>query len=512
MSIRDPLTRALDVIDLEAQSRISPIALRSRRVRALSLSPRTILQLAALAIGLQFLFMSMLSIRRHESFGSSAYDLGIVDQAVWNAAAGRDLQSSIMGYHFFGEHFSPILYLLVPLYEIAPDVRVALAFQSFALALAAVPLFLLARRGLGPLSAFGFVLLYLAYSPARNVALFDVHEIAFATPILFFACWFLETRNNLALAATCFLALLCKEEIGLVVAGIGIYLFFARRERAWGVAFFVLGMAWITAAVLVIIPHFRGTGYAFVDRYASLGRTPSQVLLTLILHPWIPIQRILDPARLKYIVDVFGPLSFLSFAAPAQLLLAAPTFFLSILSDQPAQYSTTYHYTAPLTPFVFYSAIHGCARLSRFAARARNPALRALSRPPAVVGAMLVVSLLIFARSPASDWKRYSPNAQEQAMDAALRSIPPQTSVCAQATLVPHLSQRRDITQFPNVRGASVICLDRDAAPWPIEKEERDEIVNDLVARGEYIVIREEGSLQILERRTTLAAQSFSAK
>ncbi|HET9887952.1 MAG TPA: DUF2079 domain-containing protein, partial [bacterium] len=360
----------------------------------------------------QFLLMSWISIRRHESFSSSAYDLGIVDQAVWNAAAGRDLQSSIMGYHFFGEHFAPILYALVPFYEIAPEVRVALIFQSFALAIAAIPIFLLARRILGPLAASGFVLLYCAYTPARNVNLFDVHEIAFATPILLFACWFLETRRNVALAMACFLALLCKEEIGLVVAGMGIYLFWVRRERAWGAAFFILGFAWIAAAVLVVIPHFRGTGYAFVDRYASIGRTPAEVLKTLLTHPWIPFVKIFEPGRLKYIVEMFGPLSFLSFAAPAQLLLGAPTFFLSILSDQPAQYSTTFHYTAPLTPFVFYSAIHGCANLVRLAARL--PALlRIVFRPASVVRAMLAVSIIFFARSPSSDWQHYSPNAQD---------------------------------------------------------------------------------------------------
>jgi uncharacterized membrane protein len=470
-------------------------------------TPRGVTLALFLAILFQFVLMSWITIRRHESFSSAAYDLGIVDQAVWNAAHGRDLESSIMGYHFFGEHFSPILYAIVPLYQIAADVRVALAFQSLALALGAIPIFLLARRALGPLAALGFVALYFAYTPSRNVNLFDIHEIAFATPILLFACWFLETRRYVALAFACFLALLCKEEVGLVVAGIGIYLFFIRRERVWGTSFFVLGFAWIIAAVLLVIPHFRGTGYAFVDRYASIGRTPAEVLSTLLAHPWIPIQKLIDPQRLQYVWEVFGPLGFLSFAAPSLLLLAAPTFFLSILSDQPAQYSTAYHYTAPLTPFVFYSAIQGCARLSRIATRARTPALRAMARPQVLVAAMLFVSLAFFATSPQKDWKRFAPNERHRAMASALQSIDPHVSVCAQATLVPHLSQRREITQFPNLKNAAVICVDRNAEPWPISKEERDEIVNRLVERGEYSVIREEGSLQILERSTMLAAQ-----
>src|SRR5688572_28472676 len=197
--------------------RVLPAAGRSfpiRWARALARSSRGIVLAASLAVFLYFLLMSWITIRRHESFSSTAYDLGIVDQVVWNAAQGRNLESSIMGHHFFGEHFSPILYLLVPLYEIAADVRVALVFQTFALALAAIAIFLLARRALGPLPALGFVVLYLAYSPARNVNLFDVHEVAFATPILLFACWFLETRRYAALAAACFLLCFARKRSG----------------------------------------------------------------------------------------------------------------------------------------------------------------------------------------------------------------------------------------------------------------------------------------------------------
>ncbi|MDO8673701.1 MAG: hypothetical protein Q7O66_20005, partial [Dehalococcoidia bacterium] len=40
-------------------------------------------------IGLYALTFALLSIQQHDSFGTNAFDLGNMDQAVWNTANGR---------------------------------------------------------------------------------------------------------------------------------------------------------------------------------------------------------------------------------------------------------------------------------------------------------------------------------------------------------------------------------------------------------------------------------------
>ena len=59
-------------------------------------------------IGSYFAVMSLVTIRRHVTFHSNGYDLGIFDQLIWSVSRGFPLESSILGYHFLGEHFSPI--------------------------------------------------------------------------------------------------------------------------------------------------------------------------------------------------------------------------------------------------------------------------------------------------------------------------------------------------------------------------------------------------------------------
>lgn len=111
--------------------------------------------------------------------------MGLFSQMLWTAAHGDGLFSSILGHHFLGEHFAPILYALVPLYRIFPSPATLLITQTVTLGLGAVPLFHLASSVLRS-RAWGlfFAFLYLCYQPIRNVNLLDFHEISIATPLL----------------------------------------------------------------------------------------------------------------------------------------------------------------------------------------------------------------------------------------------------------------------------------------------------------------------------------------
>ena len=58
---------------------------------------------------------------RHWHFGSSAFDLGIFDQAIWNLSRFQAPASSINGFsNVMGDHFYPIIVAFAPLYWLAP--------------------------------------------------------------------------------------------------------------------------------------------------------------------------------------------------------------------------------------------------------------------------------------------------------------------------------------------------------------------------------------------------------
>ena len=89
---------------------------------------------------------SLLSIIRHNRFDSFAYDLGIYDQVVWQYSRLKIPHSSIKEKIIFGDHFTPTLAFLAPLYWIWNNVRTLLIFQSFWVSISAFGFYLLAKH------------------------------------------------------------------------------------------------------------------------------------------------------------------------------------------------------------------------------------------------------------------------------------------------------------------------------------------------------------------------------
>ena len=67
------------------------------------------------------IFMSALSVARHNGFMTHAFDLGIHDQAIYNILHGGTMRTTLYGPYaidYIGDHFSPILYLVAPIYAL----------------------------------------------------------------------------------------------------------------------------------------------------------------------------------------------------------------------------------------------------------------------------------------------------------------------------------------------------------------------------------------------------------
>ena len=94
------------------------------------------------------LVLAVYSITRFNHFNAKAYDLGLHAQVFWNTSHGRLFAGSVEVDNYLGDHVSPIILLLAPLYRLLPDPRTLLLLQAVALASGALPLALLARRRL----------------------------------------------------------------------------------------------------------------------------------------------------------------------------------------------------------------------------------------------------------------------------------------------------------------------------------------------------------------------------
>src|SRR5881392_1185085 len=132
--------------------------------------------------------MSYQAILRYETFKAGAFDLGNMDQVLWNTIHGRFFQFTNQAIDWYGPptrlaiHFEPIILPLSLLYAFHADPRVLLVFQTITLALGAVPVFLLTRKYLleWPLPATFMALAYLLAPALLGLNIFDFHPLSLA--------------------------------------------------------------------------------------------------------------------------------------------------------------------------------------------------------------------------------------------------------------------------------------------------------------------------------------------
>src|SRR3989344_3752987 len=102
---------------------------------------------------------------RHYNFYTQTWDMGAFVQTMWNTTQGRIMFNNIEEVHnTLGVHMSPWLFALVPGYLLFQSPYYLLIVQTIALALGAIPAYLLAYHILRKKSyALAFATNYLLY-------------------------------------------------------------------------------------------------------------------------------------------------------------------------------------------------------------------------------------------------------------------------------------------------------------------------------------------------------------
>jgi len=419
--------------------------------------------LLAAAIAAYAAGFGALSVLRHEAYVTGRFDLGNMVQAVWSTAHGRPLQmTDLHGDQIsrLAAHVDPILVVFAPLWWIWPSPHMLLVAQACAVALGAIPVFLLARKHLASSrAALGFGLAYLLYPATGWLTLNEFHPVALATPLLLFAFWYLDEDRLLPFSACALAAALCKEEIALVVAGFGIWYALARGRWVVGAAIAVAGGAWAAIAIAIVIPHYNaGAESDFYGRYSEVGGSAGGIVKTAFTHPLRIAEAAFSARDLHYLLDLVAPLAALCLLAPLMLVAALPELAINLLSSATTQTSIHFHYTAGLIPPLVIGAIFGAKRLSRWAFP---------------VAAAIVVAALVgnYRLGPIPGW-RHVPGGQkfqataarvtahDRIADRALRLIPDDAVVCATNTLGAHLSARRRVLSFPFIEDSKWVAAD----------------------------------------------------
>jgi len=404
-----------------------------------------------------------LSVLRHEAFETGRFDLGNMVQAVWSTAHGHVLQvTNLHGAQAsrLAAHVDPILVVFAPLWRIWPSPSLLLTTQALAVALGALPLFWLARKHTGSeRAALGFSLAYLLFPATGWLALNEFHPVALACPLLLFAIWYLDEDRLLPFAFFAALAALTREEIPLVIAGLGIWYAIGRRRWLAGGTIAAAGIAATAVAIQVVIPHFNhGSGSSFYGRYNAVGGSAAGIVRKAFTDPERLLSVAFDHRGTHYLLDLLLPIAGLALLAPLLLVALVPELALNLLSSVDAQSSIHYHYVAAEVPILFAAAAIGVRRLGRWAGAAATVVVLATIAGNFLLGPIPIWRFLPGGQTLQATSAQVSRHDRIAARE--LKLIPPTAPVTATNALGAHLSERKRIFSFPYLRAATWVVVD----------------------------------------------------
>ncbi|HEY3611749.1 MAG TPA: DUF2079 domain-containing protein [Pseudonocardiaceae bacterium] len=445
------------------------------------------------------------SLLRDHHLGTAGYDLGIFDQAVQSYAHLDAPMTPLKGpgFNLLGDHFSPILALLAPLYRIWPDRRLLLVAQALLLAVSVVPVVGVTARKLGHWAGFAVGVAYGLSWGIQGMVGYDFHEVAFAIPLLAFAMAALAENRYRAVAVWALPLLLVKEDMGLTVAAIGLVLVLRRQWRL-GAGLTVAGIGTFLLTTLVIIPHldhlFHTYRYWSVVGSAKSNTAPAPgigQLLRLLVD--LPRDAVTPTGKLTMLLWLFGIVAFVVFRSPL-LLVAVPTLLWRLVSTNPAYWSIgQVHYNAVLMPIVFVAFADAVASLRS----GRWRLLRGCGR--IAVPVVLAVALLALPRFSLWDLTRaatYRADPHAAAARALAGRIPSGAEVSASNYLVPVVVDRCVTVLFPNVHRVPVDYVLVDTTNLygvPLPHDQQEAYLIALPGQGYHLIGQADG-IELFQR------------
>lgn len=410
---------------------------------------------------------------------NDTWDLAVANQTMWLLSHG-----GISAYYSSGfstiyplQFEEPIMFLILPIYMIAPGIPTLLIIQTIALGCAAFPLFLFARTLLrDEIAAVICALSYLLYFPLASANLFDFHTETFFPLFFFTMCYWWALRRPalmclgavlvalinplLLIVSVIFLPLSSYLEVSapspLAKLVLGLRAFWADRLR----------LATVSALVAtILVYHLSGLLFATFAPALASNELPFTATITysfnlklmLIIYlfagvAFIPIYRLSwIPVALPYFAYVFYSTSqsaWTVFGVMYPIMAVGPIFFavvLAMASVKESVYRSTQTHKARRRCILFDSMT---SRLLGVGGTSYERMIRGL------VISTIVFTLVYSPLSPINDeiaggyfsgnhetTQITTPTSDTQFLDQVVALIPPDGSVLTQNN-IPQLSGR----------------------------------------------------------------------
>ena len=394
----------------------------------------------AMFVAAYILYFSVRTVEIHNGLGTSAYDFGLYDQGVWLLSRFKAPFVTLMGRSLFGDHTSLILLFVAPFYWISASTSFLLVLQSVVIGLAAVPVYLYARRRLeSGLLAVLFGVIFLLHPAVANTNLENYHPDSFLALFVGMGIYAALTERWRLYAVAVVLALLVKEDVALVMIPLGIWVM-VRRDRRVGEATIAGSLMYMGLALFVIMRSLIGVPTLNLWRIPFGG--PAGFISEGITRPGNVVDHLLSDGRPFYLWQMLVPAIFVIWRRPGVALISGLVLITNVISTFSPQYEIQFHYSLVAVPAIVFGAIWAVEAFMRHQAL--------------IVTGLLVVTVwtsflwgpMPWSRTVYASWPPSHPVAVAGA--DIIRDVPEDAIVSAHYSLTAHLARREQIYMYPN--------------------------------------------------------------
>lgn len=403
---------------------------------------------AAVLASIFIVFVGLVCCMKYRNYFTSCYDFGIFSQAFYYLKeTGLPLSTcerdGLLSH--FAVHFSPVLYLLVPVYIIFPHPETLLVAQAVVVASGVIPTLLICRKkGLSNAQSLAAAVCYLALPCFAGGSFYYFHENCFLAPLAMWLIYFCETENSVLSVVSAVLMLSVKEDAAVYAAVIALY--FAVCKKGWKccLVIFVVAVVYFLA-----VTHFlASSGLGVMTwRYKNYMYDDSGSLLTIFksvaVNPVFTIAQCFTTEKLLFILQMLLPLGLLPICLkhPKELVLLIPFVLVNLMTNYGYQYNIGYQYAFGSGSILVYLAI----------VNSRNFRVRGKMW---LIAACSAVIIFVGTFSHQLDTITNYPNNSERRAEIgyALSLVPDDASVAVSTFFLPNLSQRDEIYELETTK------------------------------------------------------------
>ncbi|HXU27023.1 MAG TPA: DUF2079 domain-containing protein [Bacteroidia bacterium] len=433
-----------------------------------------------------FLLYLITGVTNHYLFRSYACDYGVYNFAFWDYAHFRISPCLIfhikdLKVNFLQDHFSLTLFFLIPFYWLLnwlTGTYTLLILQTTAIILSGWILSkYITLKSNNSWVGVGAMLYYFLMQARYASMASDCNLAIFSNCLIPFFLYYFEKKKYLISGIIFLIALVSREDMPLVFIFIFLTLIIIHWKEKERIIFcsllIVFSVSYFIILFSLIIPSLEEPGKHYsLFTYSTLGKTPFEALKFIFAHPLKTFNLLFhnqlnnpeyDGVKTEFYITYLISGGFILILKPQYIIWFIPIIAQKMFDDLPARWSIYGYYAIPVATMLPISAFLIIGSIKKTYFKYATTVLfcllawfatdRSFNREARALPWTWPLKENIF------DASFFDSKLNINKVYKSLELIPENAKVSASNFYVPHLSQRRYIYMFPDVRDSEYIVV-----------------------------------------------------